>query len=202
MTTAARFAARIVTLGVLGLKGLSAACGDSPVSPTPPPAPAAPAPVTPAGLTLRSVTPSAGPTIGGDYIRIMGEGFESGATVSIDGAAAQVTRMTSAYIEVRTLPHALGTVDLVVTNPNGESKVLVASYTFATFSIAASPDAVEPGGRVTVSWEAPNGRNCQGGGDWIAIYRVGDPDETGAANGHSDLWFDHVCGVPSGSWTV
>ena len=55
---------------------------------------------------------------------------------------------------------------------------------------------------MTVSWQTPPGRGCQGGGDWIAIYRVGDPDETGAANGHSDNWYEHVCGAPTGSFTL
>ena len=48
----------------------------------------------------------------------------------------------------------------------------------------------------------PSGRGCSGGGDWIAIYKVGDPDITGAANGHSDLWFTHVCGATSGTSTL
>jgi hypothetical protein len=34
------------------------------------------------------------------------------------------------------------------------------------------------------------------------LYRVGDPDQTNAANGHSDVWFDHVCGATSGTWTL
>ena len=50
-----------------------------------------------------------------------------------------------------------------------------------------------------MSWVAPRGQGCNGGGDWVAIYRVGDPDITGAANGHSDLWFDHLCGATSGT---
>jgi hypothetical protein len=61
---------------------------------------------------------------------------------------------------------------------------------------------VAAGGELTVSFEAPAGRGCNGGGDWIAIYRVGDPDQTGARNGHSDLWYDHVCGATSGTWKL
>ena len=190
-------------LVLFALAALSVGCGGSPSSPTPPPSAAAqPAPAAPAGLTLRLVSPSAGPTIGGDSIRIFGGGFQAGVTVTIDDAAVAVIRMAAAFIEVRTLAHAAGTVDLVVTNPGGESRMLAASYSFATFSVAADPAAVEPGGRVTVSWTAPSGRTCEGGGDWIAIYKVGDPDDTGAANGHSDLWYEHLCGAPSGSWTL
>lgn len=197
-----RFFAPMVAASLLAAAGASVGCGESPSSPSPPSAPVTLAPVTPAGLTLRSLSPSAGPTIGGDFVRISGAGFKAGVGVAVDGAAVAVTKVTDTYIDARTVAHAEGTVDVLVTNPDGESRTLSASYTFATFSLTASPNAVEPGGRLTVSWLAPNGRGCQGGGDWIAIYRVADPDATGAANGHSDLWYEHVCGAPFGEWTM
>ena len=53
-----------------------------------------------------------------------------------------------------------------------------------------------------MSWVAPSGRGRIGGGDWVAIFKVGDPDATGAANGHSDLWFDHLCAATSGTLTL
>jgi hypothetical protein len=49
---------------------------------------------------------------------------------------------------------------------------------------------------------APSGRGCTGGGDWVALFRIGDPDITGAANGHSDLWFVHLCGATAGTSTL
>ena len=200
--------ARIAAAGMIGLAGLTVGCGDSPSSPTPVPAPVTPVPAAPAGLTLRLMTPSSGPTVGSDFVRVFGEGFQDGATVTIDEVNVPVTRTNGrsapngTFIEFRTLAHAEGTVDVVVTNPDGQSKTLPQSYTFAVFSVEASPSAVAPGGALTVSWHAPSGRGCNGGGDWIAIYRIGDPDETGAANGHSDRWYDHVCGATSGSWTI
>ena len=194
--------ARIAAAGMIGLAGLTVGCGDSPSSPTSVPAPVTPAPAAPAGLTLRSMSPTSGPTVGGDFVRVFGEGLQDGATVTIDEVSVPVTRKTGTFIEIRTLSHVEGTVDVVVTNPDGQSKTLAQSYTFALFSVDASPGAVAPGGALTVSWHAPSGRGCNGGGDWIAIYRIGDPDETGAANGHSDLWYDHVCGATSGAWTI
>lgn len=71
-----------------------------------------------------------------------------------------------------------------------------------SISLTASPSLVASGEQLTVSWVGPSGRGCIGGGDWIAIYRVGDPDVSGAANGHSDLWFVHVCGATSGTATL
>jgi hypothetical protein len=68
--------------------------------------------------------------------------------------------------------------------------------------LTASPSLVTAGNQLTVSWVGPSGRGCNGGGDWIAMYKVGDPDATGATNGHSDLWFVHVCGAISGTSTL
>ena len=36
----------------------------------------------------------------------------------------------------------------------------------------------------------------------FAIFRIDDPDVSGAANGHSDLWFTHLCGATSGTSTL
>jgi hypothetical protein len=69
-------------------------------------------------------------------------------------------------------------------------------------SLTASPSLVTSGDKLTVNWVGPSGRGCIGGGDWIALFRLGDPDSTGAANGHSDLWFVHVCGAASGTSTL
>jgi hypothetical protein len=200
--TTHRVVTPIVFAAVIGLAVIGAGCGESPTQPTPPPPSAAPvAPAAPS-FTLEVVTPSSGPTSGSDFVRVYGHGIQDGATVTIAGAAAPVTRKTATYIEARTSAHAEGAVDVTVMNPDGESRTLAGSYTFGVFSISATPTEVSPGGKLTVSWQTPPGRGCQGGGDWIAIYRVGDPDETGAANGHSDLWYEHVCGAPSGSWTI
>ena len=185
--------------GLVVLAGLSLGCSDSPSSPTsasPMPASTAPA------FTLRTLDPKSGPTVGGDFLRVFGSGFQTGATVTLDGVAAQVLKITGGAIDVITPGHVAATVDLVVANPNGETMRLAESYTFGVFSVSASPGVVAPGGTLTMSWQMPAGRNCNGGGDWIAIYKVGDPDETGAANGHSDLWYDHVCGATSGTRTL
>jgi hypothetical protein len=193
---------RVIVLAIIA--GIGIGCSSNPpFSPTPasPPPTASPAPA-PLTLALRSVSPSSGPTIGNDLISVSGVGFQPGATVTLDGLTAHVTRVTDTTIAARTPAHEAGTVDVVVTNPDGQTQRLPASYAFATFSVAASPNAAAPGEALTVTWAAPPGRGCAGGGDWIAIYRVGDPDNTGAANGHSDLWYDHVCGAVSGSWRV
>jgi hypothetical protein len=195
---------RVLAVSLIACGGMSIACSDSTrpltlTSPTPSPPPPPPAPV---GFAVSSVAPSSGPTIGGDYIRISGRGFQSGVFVTIDGVIAPLTRVTDTVIDARTQAHSLGPVDVVVTNPDGQTVTLNAAYTYAVFSLTGGPSRAAPGAELTVSWVAPSGRGCRGGGDWIALYRVGDPDDTGASNGHSDLWFDHVCGVDSGTWKL
>jgi hypothetical protein len=197
-----RLVAKVVAVGVLGIAGLSLGCGDSPSSPTQTVTPPAPSPA-PVVLTVASMSPSSGPTMGGDYIRINGNRFQSGATVRLDGVVMPITSLTSTVIKGTTPPHALGTVDVVVMNPDGDTATLKGAYTYASsFAVAASPSVAAAGGDLTVSFDAPSGRDCSGGGDWIAIYKVGSPDDTGAANGHSDLWYEHLCGATSGRFTL
>ena len=170
--------------------------GPSPIAPT--------APIAPAALTVTSVSPTTGSTVGLADLRVAGTGFLPGVTLTLGGVAARVRSVTSTVVFATTPVHAPGTVDVVVANPGGENQTLTGGYTFVVdlFSLTASPSVVTSGGPLTVSWVAPSGRGCIGGGDWVAIYGVGDPDNTGAANGHSDLWYEHLCGAASGTFTL
>jgi hypothetical protein len=198
-----RFFARAAVASLLGLAGMSLGCDKAPSGPTSPAAPTVTAVPPNTGLTVTSVSPAAG--LIGEPMRVAGAGFLSGATLTLDGVPAKVIRATSTVILASTPAHALGTVDVVVTNPGGEHGTLTGGYSFVpveAFSATASPSLVASGGQLTVNWVAPSGRGCNGGGDWVALYKVGDPDDTGAANGHSDLWFVHVCGAASGTSTL
>jgi IPT/TIG domain-containing protein len=194
---------RVVAAAAVGLAAANLGCSDSrPLSPTPAPLPSAPPALPPPSVVVRYVYPDAGPIGGNTLMRINGSGFQVGATVVVDDQAIAVTEVTPTVIVARTAAHPAGTVDLTVTNPDGQSARLSRGFQFGVFSITASPTVVAPGDALTVSFTAPTGRNCNGGGDWIAIYRVGDPDDTGASNGHSDIWYDHLCGASSGSRTL
>lgn len=191
-----------VAAAAIGVAAAAVGCGDSrPLSPTPAPLPSTlSAPFQ--SLGVRYVYPDAGPLSGGMLMRINGYGYQAGATVTVDDQAVAVIEVTPTVIVARTAAHPAGTVDLVVTNPDGQSARLSGGYQFGVFTITAAPTVAAPGDQVTVSFTAPAGRNCNGGGDWIAIYRVGDPDDTGASNGHSDIWYDHLCGAVGGSRTL
>ena len=189
-----RFFARAGIASLVLVAAMSLGCNkSSPTGPTSPATPAVP-------LAVTSISPATG--LSGDAVSISGTGFLPGATVTLDGVRANVRASASTVITVITPVHGAGTVDVVVTNPGGQSGTLTGGYTFEAVSVTASPSLVTSGGQLTMSWEAPSGRGCTGGGDWIAIFRVGDPDITGAANGHSDLWFVHVCGATSGTETL
>jgi hypothetical protein len=192
-------------LSLLGLVGMSLGCDKSPSAPTPLAALTVTAVSPNTGFTVTAISPTAGPI--GEQVRVAGTGFLSGATLTLDGVAARVTGVNSAgTLIVATTPvHAAGTVDVVVTNPGGQLGTLTGGYTFVrfdVFSVTASPSLVTSGAQLTMSWVAPSGRGCSGGGDWVAIFRVGDPDITGATNGHSNLWFEHLCGATSGTSTL
>jgi hypothetical protein len=188
-----RFFARAVITSLLLVGGMSLGCNKAPTRPT--------SPATHVGpFAVIAISPATG--LSGDAVSISGTGFLPGATVTLDGVRAKVRAMASTVITVVTPVHAAGTVDVVVTNPDGQSGTLTGGYTFEVVSVTASPSLVTPGGQLTVSWVAPSGRSCNGGGDWIAIFKVGDPDITGAANSHSDLWFVHLCGATSGTETL
>lgn len=96
------------------------------VNPPPPPPPPVPAP------TVTSIAPTSGPAIGGTAVTITGADFQSGATVTIGGAAASNVNVTSATTITATTPAgtADAVVDVVVANPDGQSATLAGAFTY------------------------------------------------------------------------
>jgi len=186
------FFTRAAVAGLVGLAGMSLGCDKSPSAPT------SDAAFVPAGpLAVTGVSPRQG--LAGETVTITRTGFRQGAILMLDGVVAKVATVTSVSIVATTPVHAAGTVDVVVANAGGQSATLTGGYTFEVISLIVTPDVIAPAGQVTVTWLAPSGRGCIGGGDWLALYRVGDPDNAGGANGHSYLWFEHLCGATSGA---
>jgi hypothetical protein len=136
MSRAARIAIALLIVSV----GI-AACGGS----NAPSSPSAPAPVVaqpapepkpapePTGLqpTLTSVTPNVVST-SGSWGTIRGSRFEQGATLKFANETffAQVVDSTEIRFSA-TGTHAVGTVDVTVTNPGGFSATLPGGYTYA-----------------------------------------------------------------------
>jgi hypothetical protein len=63
-------------------------------------------------------------------VTIAGFGFQSGSTVTFGGAGTKVTFVNSQYITATTPARAAGSVDVVVTNPDGQSGRLSGAYTY------------------------------------------------------------------------
>src|SRR6185312_10833967 len=80
---------------------------------------------------LSTVSPASGPTAGGTGVKLTGQNFASGATVTFGGAAAtNVVVVTGTQITVKTPSHAQGSANVVVTNPGGQSATLANGFTF------------------------------------------------------------------------
>jgi plastocyanin len=133
--------------------GLTSACGGDrslPFAPTPLASPS----FFSGGATASSqlsaaivtVSPAAGPASGGTPITIAGDGFGPGAIVLLDGLPAlNVVVLTGTMIVAVAPAHAEGAVDVIVTNPDGESVVLAGAYTYTTaLSVAPAIGAVSP----------------------------------------------------------
>lgn len=82
--------------------------------------------------TLTSITPNSGPPAGGTSVTIIGTGFTAGATLALGGSPATgVTVVDSTTMTAVTGPHTAGTVDVLVTNPDGQSGTLTAAFVYA-----------------------------------------------------------------------
>lgn len=90
-----------------------------------------------ASPAVTSLTPSAGPTTGGTALSITGTGFLTGATVSFGGTAATGVAVASSTSITATAPsHTAGTVDVVVTNPDGQSGKLAGGYAYSVAEVS------------------------------------------------------------------
>lgn len=87
------------------------------------------APVSP--VTLTGISPSSGQTSGGTTITLTGNGFAQGATVTVGGLAATDVRVASeTSLTAITPAHSSGAVDVVVSNPGGQSATLTRAFTY------------------------------------------------------------------------
>ena len=90
--------------------------------------------------TVTAILPTSGPTVGGTPITISGNNFVSGATVSLGGAiATNVTVVSSTSITATTAPRTAGVVDVVVTNPDGQSGTFAQGFSYANPQAAVPP---------------------------------------------------------------
>jgi hypothetical protein len=80
---------------------------------------------------VTSVSPNKGPTIGGTSVTISGNGFAQGATVTFGGiAATNIVIVNISTITASTPPNEIGSVNVVVANPNGQSGSLTKGFVY------------------------------------------------------------------------
>jgi hypothetical protein len=79
---------------------------------------------------ITSVSPSTGPTIGGNTVTISGSGFQSGATVLFGSTTAAVTFINSSTLSV-VAPAGTGTINISIDNPDGQNTTALLVYSYA-----------------------------------------------------------------------
>jgi hypothetical protein len=146
-----------------------------------------PGALTYATLGLKSVSPATG--IIGTWLRVSGVGFLVGVQGAIDGTDTRVILENSGSLFALAPPHAPGTVDLKVTNPDGRSATLRQGFTYEPVTVSAGATTVLTNSQVPVSWTAPPGQSAF---DWIGLFRVED------ANTHP-VWYEYTQGAASGT---
>ncbi len=84
-------------------------------------------------LTVTSVCPTSGSSDGGTPVLIRGAGFQTNVTVRFGGVLATNVQVTSGSTLIATTPaHALGAVNVSVTNVGGQSATLTNGYTYTS----------------------------------------------------------------------
>ncbi|MCX8093629.1 MAG: IPT/TIG domain-containing protein, partial [Candidatus Goldbacteria bacterium] len=80
---------------------------------------------------ITSCNPTSGTTLGGNTLTVYGSNFINGCTVTIGGyPATDVVCVSSNTLTMKTPANALGTVNIMVTNPDGQYYILNNAYTY------------------------------------------------------------------------
>ncbi|HEV1993107.1 MAG TPA: IPT/TIG domain-containing protein, partial [Candidatus Acidoferrum sp.] len=79
-------------------------------------------------LGIGTITPSSVPAVGGAALTIRGSGFQSAATLTINGKAASVTFKDAGTLLVVTPSLTPGSQQITITNPDGEAISLDAAF--------------------------------------------------------------------------
>lgn len=96
-------------------------------SPSGPPSGPSPLP----GLGPVSIVPTVGPIVGATVATITGAGFQSGATVTVDGSRVDATVLSANTISLVMPAHGAGKVDVTVIGPLGQAQGSVpGGYTY------------------------------------------------------------------------
>jgi len=88
---------------------------------------------------VTAVSPGNGPASGGTPVTVAGSNFKAGATVTFGGAAAgSISVVNANQITCETPPHFPELVDVAVSNPDGQSGMLLRGYTYKSETASLS----------------------------------------------------------------
>ena len=144
------------------LASLPSACSPSDgASPRPiPTSPTLPTPPTPSNdLVIEGIVPVAGKPAEHTAVRISGDGFQSGETVTFDGSATPATVESGYIILTSAPPHPAGAIDIVVTNPDGRTSRLEKAFAYVEDLSTSGDITIGPGESVKATLN-PHDRTC------------------------------------------
>ncbi|MBS2025906.1 MAG: IPT/TIG domain-containing protein, partial [Deltaproteobacteria bacterium] len=90
---------------------------------------------------LSHVSPNSGPSAGGTFAKIEGQGIAEGAIVLVGGAPASLTTFLSPALMTGRLPGhtGSGSADVILINPDGQTAALFGGFGFSATLSAPSP---------------------------------------------------------------
>jgi len=94
-----------------------------------------------AAPVISQVSPGSGLPAGGESITIMGANFANGVTVTFGGTGAGAVFISSTTISCTAPPHAVGTVSVRVTNPDGQFTSALYTYDGGAPPVDVQPSA-------------------------------------------------------------
>lgn len=110
---------------------------------------------------LVSAVPSTGPAAGDADVTIGGANFFSTSVAKFGGTTAVTTFVSSTELRAVTPPHAAGSVDVNVTNPDGQTAGLASAYSYklvpSETRLLAAPQPAFYGDAVTLTATVPVG---------------------------------------------
>jgi hypothetical protein len=105
--------------------------------------------------TVSSISPPTGTVNGGTAVTITGTGFLSGATVTLGGTSAtSVTVVSATSITATTPAHAVGAVNVAVTNTDTQTGTLTNGYTYTAANPAPTVTLISPNSGLTAGGTA------------------------------------------------
>jgi hypothetical protein len=132
---------------------------------------------------VTNVSPNTGGAATSTTIRISGAGFVAASTLTLDGRGTAATFISATELRAIAPPHPAGAIDVVVTNPNGETGRLNGGFTYVD-----RPVSLMVTGNTT--FEAPGERSQLTA---TAVHADGTTtDVTGGSR-----WFSSLPGVAS-----